>query len=113
MPARSWARGLSPAAPTRPARTDEEVERDVYALRRWTERLVDVLCALVRDESPPTIPDADEEALAALVVTLEERIARAANRRGHQYARRAPGLPLSCPRCAKPIDRAAEPCLAR
>lgn len=107
--ARTWSRGLFPA---RPIRSDEDVERDVTALRRRAEHLVDVLHVIQRDESPPTIPDADEGALAALILLLEERIARAANKRGHSYGRRALGLPMACPWCARPVDRAAEPCLA-
>lgn len=111
MPPRMVSRGLGSAPSLRPGRTEEEADRDVMALRRRAERLVDVLLSVQRDESPPTIPDADEGALAALILVLEDRVARAANKRGHGYTRRAPGLPLSCPLCARPIERAAEPCL--
>lgn len=111
MPPRLVSRGLGSAPSLRPHRTEEEADREVMALRRRAERLVDVLCAIARDEPPPTIPDADEAALVALAATLEERIARAAVRRGHRYARRGAG-PLSCAACARPIDRAAEACAA-
>jgi hypothetical protein len=111
MPPRIWPRGLSPATPARAGRTEEQADHDVRALRRRAMRLSDVLRALVPDEPPPTIPDHDEPALEALTLTLEHKIARAADVRGHAYARRGAGLPMSCPGCARPIERAAERCL--
>lgn len=109
MPPRLWSHGLVPALPLRPMRTDEDMERDMQALRRRAERLYLVLEALTRDEAP-TLPE-DEGAMMALVIALEDRIARAANEHGsHSYTRRAPGRPIACPRCARPIERAAEAC---
>ena len=107
---RPWSSGLLPSWPASPLRTEEDIERDLTAARRRAERLVDVLHALSPEEPPPTIPDADEGALVALALALEERIARRANARGHRFARRDTGRPMACPTCARPIDRAAEPC---
>ncbi len=110
---RPWSSGLLPSWPASPLRTEEDIERDLTAAQRRAERLVDVLQALAPDDPPPTLPDADEGALVALAVVLEERIARRANARGHRFARRDAGRPIVCPACARPIDRAAEPCLGR
>ena len=112
MPPRIWPRGLSPATPVRAGRTEEQAENDVRALRRRAMRLTDVLYTFFPDQPPPTIPDHDEPELEALTLDLEHRIARAAEARGHAYARRGPGLPLSCPTCARPIERAREQCLS-
>lgn len=111
MPPRLWSRGLVPSMPVRPLRSDDDIEREMSAQRRRAERLVDVLHALERDESPPTIPEADEGMLDMLILSLEARIARAADVRGHRFARRGPGLPMACPGCARPVDRAAELCV--
>lgn len=109
MPPRIAARGLGSSPSLRPGRTEEQIDRDVMALRRRAERLSDVLRAVAPDEPPPTIPESDEVALEALSRDLEKRIARAAMRRGHRYERRGNG-PMSCPACARPIERAAERC---
>jgi hypothetical protein len=105
-----WRRGLSLSLPTLPARSEEDAERELRALRRRAERLVDVLLELVRSDPPPTMPDTDEAALVAFASSIEERIAVQAVRHGHRYARRAAGTPWSCGACARPIDRAAERC---
>jgi hypothetical protein len=112
VPWAHWARvrGLGAGAP-RPVETPSDAVLD-WLLRR-AERLVDVLLVVARGEPPPTIPDASEAVLKAFVATLEDRLAIAAAARGHRYARRAPGLPMACPSCARPIDRAAEPCIGR
>lgn len=109
---RPWRSGLAPLLPARPFRSDADAERDILALRRRAERLANVLQAMTMAD-PPTIPDGEEGLLMAFVVAVEDRIARAANDCGsHAYARREPGRPISCPKCARPIDRAAEACFA-
>lgn len=112
MPPRLWSHGLVPALPLRPMRSAEDIDRDVLALRRRAERLAHVLQVMTMAD-PPTIPEGEEGLLMVFVVSLEDRIAAAANDLGHHmYARRAPGRPISCPRCSRPIDRAAEACFA-
>lgn len=110
MPPRVASRGLGSAPSLRPGRTEEQIDQDVMRLRRRAERLSDVLRAVSPDAPPPTIPENDEPALEALSRELETQIARAATRRGHRYERRGDG-PLSCPLCARPIERAAETCI--
>jgi hypothetical protein len=115
VPWAHWARvrGLARASPQQ---SEAPADAELDGLRRRAERLISVLLSVARDESPPTIPEADKAALAGLTAALEERVARAANARRsapHAFARRAPGLSMACPACARPIDRAAEPCLGR
>ncbi len=107
---RPWRSGLSPLLPARPFRSDGDAERDRQALLRRAEHLINVLIE-VDGSDPPTLPDADEISIDAFTRNIEERVSRAAGRRGHRYCRRGPGTPWSCSGCARPIDRAQEYCL--
>lgn len=119
MPPRLWTRGLELALPQRAGRTDDDVERELQALRRRADRLIDVLRDLVPDEPPPTIPEHDEAALAAFVADVERRIERASvpSERngwlGHRFARRTHLSPQVCEACSQPLERARGRCRGR
>lgn len=119
MPPRLWTRGLELALPQREARTEEDAERDVEALRQRANRLVDRLRELVPEEPPPTIPEHDEAALTAFVRELEARISQATTPTerngwlGHRFARRTLSSPEVCEVCAQPLERARGRCRGR
>lgn len=119
MPPRGWTRGLELALPQRGERTEEEADREMLALRRRADRLVDALRDLAPEEPPPTIPEHDERALVALCRALEEKIkeARVPTERnawlGHRFTRRTAASPVVCEVCAEPQERARGRCRGR